>query len=225
MSARNERRRLGGLGPVAASGRGDDVGVVLDGDAARVVARAHAFSLQGGRCRGRGLAARAATHRDRFLSPAPHGAPWTGGLAHPAARLGAPAVFLFRSRRGFGDLFLAFSRPASAKRLRSVGRSPLGGGCHLACRAVGSLFHRGRAARPSGFSHCRCAQFRPYDGGIRGRPDDRGQCPGKTRVASVQLYEFVEAMEYGEAHRLALVLVLFSFAVLVLLNFFGQGKR
>lgn len=52
-----------------------------------------------------------------------------------------------------------------------------------------------------------------------------GNVPGKTRVASVQLYEFVEAMEYGEAHRLALVLVLFSFAVLVLLNFFGQGKR
>nr|WP_206673250.1 molybdate ABC transporter permease subunit [Tepidiphilus baoligensis] len=52
-----------------------------------------------------------------------------------------------------------------------------------------------------------------------------GNIPGKTRVASVQLYEFVEAMEYGEAHRLALILVLFSFVVLVLLNFFGQGKR
>ncbi|MFC4487857.1 MULTISPECIES: molybdate ABC transporter permease subunit [Tepidiphilus] len=52
-----------------------------------------------------------------------------------------------------------------------------------------------------------------------------GNIPGRTTVASVQLYEFVEAMEYGEAHRLALVLVLFSFAVLLLLNFFGKRKR
>ena len=52
-----------------------------------------------------------------------------------------------------------------------------------------------------------------------------GNIPGRTTVASVQLYEFVEAMEYGEAHRLAFVLVLFSFAVLLLLNFFGKRKR
>lgn len=52
-----------------------------------------------------------------------------------------------------------------------------------------------------------------------------GNIPGRTTVASVQLYEFVEAMEYGEAHRLAFVLVLFSFAVLLLLNFFGKKKR
>ncbi|WP_142804558.1 molybdate ABC transporter permease subunit [Tepidiphilus sp. J10] len=52
-----------------------------------------------------------------------------------------------------------------------------------------------------------------------------GNIPGRTTVASVQLYEFVEAMEYGEAHWLAFVLVLFSFAVLLLLNFFGKRKR
>jgi molybdate transport system permease protein len=44
-----------------------------------------------------------------------------------------------------------------------------------------------------------------------------GNIPGETRVASVQIYDYVEALEYGNAHRLAAVLMLFSFLVLLLL--------
>jgi molybdate transport system permease protein len=44
-----------------------------------------------------------------------------------------------------------------------------------------------------------------------------GNVPGKTRVLSVALYDHVEAMEYPDAHRLAGVLVAFSFALLVAL--------
>ncbi|NCC41701.1 MAG: molybdate ABC transporter permease subunit, partial [Gammaproteobacteria bacterium] len=33
-----------------------------------------------------------------------------------------------------------------------------------------------------------------------------GNIPGETRVASVQIYDYVEALEYGNAHRLAAVL-------------------
>ncbi len=42
-----------------------------------------------------------------------------------------------------------------------------------------------------------------------------GNIPGATRVISTQLYNHVEALEYPAAHRLAAVLLLFSFAVLL----------
>jgi len=44
-----------------------------------------------------------------------------------------------------------------------------------------------------------------------------GSLPGKTRVASVQIYDYVQALDYGQAHRLAAVLLIFSFLVLLLL--------
>jgi len=42
-----------------------------------------------------------------------------------------------------------------------------------------------------------------------------GNIPGATRVISTQLYNHVEAIEYPEAHRLAAILLVFSFAVLL----------
>ena len=44
-----------------------------------------------------------------------------------------------------------------------------------------------------------------------------GNIPDKTRVVSVQLFDHVEAMAYPQAHCLAAVMVVFSFAVLWLL--------
>ncbi len=44
-----------------------------------------------------------------------------------------------------------------------------------------------------------------------------GNIPGETQVLSIALYDHVEAMDYGSAHRLALGLVLFSLALLVAL--------
>ena len=44
-----------------------------------------------------------------------------------------------------------------------------------------------------------------------------GNIPGETRVASVQIYDYVEALEYGDAHRLAAILLVFSFLVLLTL--------
>ena len=42
-----------------------------------------------------------------------------------------------------------------------------------------------------------------------------GNIPGATRVISTQLYSHVEALEYPAAHRLAALLLVFSFAVLL----------
>ena len=44
-----------------------------------------------------------------------------------------------------------------------------------------------------------------------------GNIPGVSRVASVQIYDYVEALEYGQAHRLSAVLLIFSFLVLLAL--------
>jgi molybdate transport system permease protein len=44
-----------------------------------------------------------------------------------------------------------------------------------------------------------------------------GNIPGEPRVASVQIFDHVEALQYGEAHDLAAVLLVFSFLVLLLL--------
>jgi molybdate transport system permease protein len=44
-----------------------------------------------------------------------------------------------------------------------------------------------------------------------------GNIPDRTRVVSVQIYNHVEALEYSEAHWLAGVLLVFSFAVLMVL--------
>ncbi len=44
-----------------------------------------------------------------------------------------------------------------------------------------------------------------------------GNIPGETRVVSVQIYDHVEAMEYGRAHGLSLLMVVFSFSILLVL--------
>jgi molybdate transport system permease protein len=44
-----------------------------------------------------------------------------------------------------------------------------------------------------------------------------GNIPGVTRVASVQIYDHVEALEYLPAHRLSAVMLVFSFLVLLAL--------
>jgi molybdate transport system permease protein len=44
-----------------------------------------------------------------------------------------------------------------------------------------------------------------------------GNIPGVTRVASVQIYDHVEALEYAQSHHLAAVMLIFSFLVLLIL--------
>lgn len=44
-----------------------------------------------------------------------------------------------------------------------------------------------------------------------------GNIPNETRVISVQIYDHVEALEYGQAHSLSLLMVAFAFVVLAFL--------
>jgi molybdate transport system permease protein len=41
----------------------------------------------------------------------------------------------------------------------------------------------------------------------------------------VQIYDHVEAAEYGEAHRLAAVMLVFAFAVLLALHTYNQRQQ
>jgi molybdate transport system permease protein len=52
-----------------------------------------------------------------------------------------------------------------------------------------------------------------------------GNIPDQTRVVSVQIYNHVEALEYGQAHWLSAGMLLFCFAVLLALYVFNPGKR
>ncbi len=52
-----------------------------------------------------------------------------------------------------------------------------------------------------------------------------GNIPGVTRVASVQIYDHVDAMEYSDAHRLAAVMLVFSFLVLLVLYLWRPNAR
>jgi molybdate transport system permease protein len=52
-----------------------------------------------------------------------------------------------------------------------------------------------------------------------------GNIPGVTRMASVQIYDHVEALEYSDAHRLAAVMLGFSFVVLLALQLWKTEPR
>ncbi len=52
-----------------------------------------------------------------------------------------------------------------------------------------------------------------------------GNIPGATRVASVQIYDHVEALEYAQAHRMAAVMLIFSFIVLLALYAWRPNAR
>jgi molybdate transport system permease protein len=51
-----------------------------------------------------------------------------------------------------------------------------------------------------------------------------GNIPGETRVASIAIYDKVEDLKYAAANRYALVLLLISFALLLVLNRFAKNK-
>ncbi len=52
-----------------------------------------------------------------------------------------------------------------------------------------------------------------------------GNIPGETRVLSVAIYDHVEALEFGQAHRLAAGMVVFALVVLVTLYVANRSAR
>lgn len=52
-----------------------------------------------------------------------------------------------------------------------------------------------------------------------------GNIPAETRVVSVQIYEYVEALEYANAHQLSALMLAFSFLTLFFLYTFNPNKK
>ena len=52
-----------------------------------------------------------------------------------------------------------------------------------------------------------------------------GNMPGQTRVISIAIYDHVEALEYGQAHMLAAILLAFSFTCMFALYFINRRWR
>ncbi|MCF6291598.1 MAG: molybdate ABC transporter permease subunit [Desulfobacterales bacterium] len=51
-----------------------------------------------------------------------------------------------------------------------------------------------------------------------------GSIPGKTRVASIAIYEYVEALRYQEAWQLSLALLVISYFVLLIVMYLNRGS-
>jgi molybdate transport system permease protein len=49
-----------------------------------------------------------------------------------------------------------------------------------------------------------------------------GAIPGRTEVVSVKIYEFVESLQFGDAHRLAAGLLVFAFAAMLAMSLVGR---
>ena len=52
-----------------------------------------------------------------------------------------------------------------------------------------------------------------------------GNIPNATRVVSVQIYDHVEALEYGQAHTLSAIMLIFSFIVLLVMYATQHRRR
>jgi molybdate transport system permease protein len=52
-----------------------------------------------------------------------------------------------------------------------------------------------------------------------------GAIPGKTETVSIKIYEFVDALQYGEAHRLAAGLLIFGFVITLAIGLVGRPTR
>ena len=52
-----------------------------------------------------------------------------------------------------------------------------------------------------------------------------GNIPGETRVASIAIYDHVEALDYGAAHWLSALLLVLSFVLLAAVYAWGRRYR
>ncbi len=51
-----------------------------------------------------------------------------------------------------------------------------------------------------------------------------GNIPGETQVVSIKIYDHVESMDYGAAHTLSLIMLVFSFMTLTLLQWIRRRR-
>jgi molybdate transport system permease protein len=141
----------------------------------------------------------------------PHG---PGGRLWQAVG-GAPLVFSF-SGLVIGSVL--YSLPFVVQPLQgafeSVGRLPLEAAATLRAGPLDRFFTVAVPLARRGFLTAATLGFAHTLGEFGVVLMIGGNIPGRTRVLSIAIYDHVERLEYAQAHRLALGMLLFSFAVL-----------
>lgn len=116
---------------------------------------------------------------------------------------------------------VAFSLPFAVQPLQyafeSIGERPLEVAATLRARPLDAFFTVVLPLSRSGFLTAAILSFAHTVGEFGVVLMIGGNIPGRTRVISTQIYGHVEAMEYGQAHALAALMVVFSFVVLMAL--------
>jgi molybdate transport system permease protein len=124
----------------------------------------------------------------------------------------------------FGGLLLGsvvYSLPFAVQPLQhafeAVGRRPMEAAATLGARPLDAFFSVALPLARGGFVTAAVLSFAHTIGEFGVVLMIGGNIPQKTRVVSTQIYGHVEALEYTQAHWLAGSMVLFSFAVLLVL--------
>lgn len=127
----------------------------------------------------------------------------------------------------FGGLLVAsvlYSLPFAVQPLQNafaaIGRRPLEAAATLRARPLDAFFSVALPLARGGFLTAGILSFAHTVGEFGVVLMIGGNIPDRTRVVSTQIYGHVEALEYAQAHGLALAMVLFSFAVLLTLGLF-----
>ena len=116
---------------------------------------------------------------------------------------------------------VVFSLPFAVQPLQyafeSIGERPLEVAATLRARPIDAFFSVVLPQTRAGFLTAAILSFAHTVGEFGVVLMIGGNIPNRTRVVSTQIYGHVEAMEYGQAHALAALMVVFSFAVLMAL--------
>lgn len=105
----------------------------------------------------------------------------------------------------------------------AIGRQPLEAAATLRASPMDAFFTVALPLARSGFITAAVLGFAHTVGEFGVVLMIGGNIPGKTQVLSMAIYNHVEAMEYGNAHTLAGGMLVFSFAVLLLVN--SRGRK
>ena len=129
----------------------------------------------------------------------------------------------------FGGLLLAsilYSLPFAVQPLQgafeAVGRRPLEVAATLRAGPLDSFFHVVLPLARGGIVQAAVLTFAHTVGEFGVVLMIGGNIPQQTRVVSTQIYGHVEALEYTQAHWLAGGMVVFSFVVLLAINYTGR---
>ena len=104
----------------------------------------------------------------------------------------------------------------------AVGRGPLEAAASLGASPLDAFFSVAAPLSARGFLTAAVLTFAHTVGEFGVVLMVGGAIPGRTRVLSIAIYEHVETLSYTQAHTLSLGLVLFSFAVLLLVYSFNR---